>query len=535
MESKLLVLVFLFQWHLHMTKCGNGMEDQFQGLKQTSGEGSGKNILMFSDNLMSHIVPLLAVGEELVLRGHNVTLLTIVYPEQQIRYKEQVEKYGIKLWNVSSENKASMDSIIKNTSSMSFFSKMLTMLRDVGIAPSNITGKHLHKSLSAGDWDVVVGNHFMLPLMNCMQSAHNVPFVYVGTNLESSPGSYPPWPWPGLLSGAVSDNLLFADRFLGVFYSMAYNAVHRIMYTVILYSVSADYCPSVTLDHALVGAGTYFPSIIPSVLGFEYPRTISSMTDYVGALIPGSPAPLSKELGEWLGSKPDKSVVYISMGSMFDLNQENARAILEGVMKTNHSVLWSLRKSNQWVLQSLDVDSDRVLILDWAPQVSILASEAIHSAILHGGFNGLGEALSNGVPVIVLPLMLEQRYNAGRVHYNGLGIMLNPKTVSSSDVAESLRALDIGEYRSKVSHLQKAFRIAGGATRAADLVEFYEDVGYAHLVPAYAKYQWSWVQYYNADVYAVMMVVLVTVLMCVRACCKCTWRRCLNKSKPKKD
>ena len=533
MECKLLVFIILL-WYLHMAICENSIGEQLQGLKGDNG----KNILMFSDNLMSHIVPLLAVGEELVLRGHNVTLLAIVYPEQQARYKEQVEKYGIKLWNVSSENMPNMKSVTKKAIkdvSKNFISTMITLARDIGVATANITGKHLHKSLSAGDWDVVIGNIFMQPVMACMQSAHNVPFVYIGVNLQSSPGSYPPWPWPGLLFGAASDNLLFADRFLNIIYSQVeYSILNGGMFYLALNAIS-DYCPSVTLDHTLIAAGTYFPSIIPSVIGFEYPCTISSMTDYVGALIPGSPAPLSEELEEWLGSKPDKTVVYISMGSQFDLNEESGRAILEGVMKTNHSVLWSLRKSNQWVLQSLDVDSDRVLILDWAPQVSILASEAIHSAILHGGFNGLGEALSNGVPVIVLPLMLEQQYSAGRVHYNGLGIMLDPKTVSSSDVAESLRALDIGEYRSKVSHLQKAFRIAGGATRAADLVEFYEDVGYAHLVPAYAKYQWSWVQYYNADVYAVMMVILVTVLMCVRACCKCTWRRCLNKSKPKKD
>jgi len=30
-----------------------------------------------------------------------------------------------------------------------------------------------------------------------------------------------------------------------------------------------------------------------------------------------------------------------------------------------------------------------------------------------------------------------------------------------------------------------------GVVRAAVLVEFYEEVGYKHLIPAYAKYDWS--------------------------------------------
>ena len=78
--------------------------------------------------------------------------------------------------------------------------------------------------------------------------------------------------------------------------------------------------------------------------------------------------------------------------------------------------------------------------------------------------------------------------------------------------------------------------MAGGVERAADLVEFYEDVGYSHLVPAYAKYQWSVVQYYNADVYAFMVLVLVITVMCLKTCCKYVCKKCCSRvDKKKKD
>lgn len=198
-------------------------------------------------------------------------------------------------------------------------------------------------------------------------------------------------------------------------------------------------------------------------------------------------------------------------------------------------MLWSLRKSNQWILKDIELNPDRVLILEWTPQLSVLGSGVIHSAILHGGYNGLTEALCNGVPIIVCPQMLEQSYNAGRVHYNGFGIQLDAKDLSSSKISESLAALDTGEYRSKVSKIQKIFQMAGGTKRAADYVEFYEDVGYAHLVPAYAKYQWSWVQYYNTDVYAVVVAVLMLEFLCLRASCKCLFCRKHSRSKQKKS
>ena len=334
--------------------------------------------------------------------------------------------------------------------------------------------------------------------------------------------------------GAHSDDMKFIDRLLNT----PYNLANKVFVDLILSrSVNSltKYCPSVSLSQAFTDIGVRIPAIVPTAIGFEYPRTISPMIDYVGALIPTNAAPLSGELEEWLGGKPDRSVVYVSMGSMCDLDEEGGQAIIEGVMETNYSMLWSLRKSNQWILQGLQVDPDRVLISDWTPQFSVLGSKAVHSAILHGGFNGLHEALWNGVPIIVFPQMFEQIYNAGRIHFNELGIHLDTKTISSSIIAENLRALDTGEYRSKVDKIQKAFRIAGGVKRAADLVEFYEAVGYAHLVPAYAKYQWSWVQYYNADVYAVMLATLVVVLLCLRACCKCICKRCSNKNKQKED
>ena len=67
------------------------------------------------------------------------------------------------------------------------------------------------------------------------------------------------------------------------------------------------------------------------------------------------------------------------------------------------TLLWALRKNSQEVLEGLDVDPQRVYISDWTPQFSVLASTAIHSAVLHAGFNGLSEALWNGVPVIGFP------------------------------------------------------------------------------------------------------------------------------------
>ena len=367
-----------------------------------------------------------------------------------------------------------------------------------------------------------------------MNSLHKFPLLYVGT-FTMIVHLLPTWPWPNVMQGASSDNLSFKDRVLNVFQVLG---MKTLLYRVAYASLAElkEYCPSVTINEALSQIGVTTPYIVPNVIGFEYPRTITPLTEYTGPLIAQVVSdPLTDKLKQWLMDKPEQSVVYISMGSKLHLDEKGGQAFLEGVKNTNFSLLWSLRKTNQWILDGLDVDPDRVLISDWIPQFSVLGSEAIHSAILHGGINGLSEALFNGVPTVVVPQQSEQEFNAGRVHFNGLGIYLDHNTISSSRITESLKALDTGEYRSKVAKLQKVMRMAGGVERAADLVEFYADVGYAHLVPAYAKYQWSWVHYYNADVYALMVLILVIVTLFFKTCCKYICKNCCSHSKREKE
>ena len=74
---------------------------------------------------------------------------------------------------------------------------------------------------------------------------------------------------------------------------------------------------------------------------------------------------------------------------------------------------------------------------------------------------------------------------------------------------------------------------AGGVERAAELVEHYTTVGYEHLIPAYVKYKWGWVEYYNIDVKLIFSLVLLLWVWLVKKLL--TWLcRCGCESKGKK-
>jgi len=183
-----------------------------------------------------------------------------------------------------------------------------------------------------------------------------------------------------------------------------------------------------TLTCISTAPGVKIPQIVQTVIRFEFPRTITPLSEYVGPILSKSPVPLSEGLEIWLKDKPKESVIYISMGSVLTPSKETGLAIVNGINATKYSVIWSLM--NQDVLEGLKLDPQRFFISSWTPQLSILQHKAINMAIMHGGMNGINEALYNGVPVIALPFNGDQGVTSGILQHRGLGIKLDWQNVT---------------------------------------------------------------------------------------------------------
>lgn len=505
---------------------------------EKSREGVLLNVLLVVVPAAGHMAPSLALGEELVRRGHNVTFLTTTEHTSKRKTMEKVKVRGMMYMSAGESVVASQVVKMANTkthnkeqSSIFTLVKMLLSFMPQEVA---ILGKFLDQYLATNSVDIVVGEEFLEPLLQCIGTQRKVKTVILGTSFQFQPHSAPHWPWPGLTAGSVSDNLTFLQRLRVTLAGAAFQFFYKHILGRLVFNSIQPHCPSITLSQALASAGVYIPQLVPSVIGFEYPRTISPLTTYVGPVLTRNPDPIPADLQVWLDSKEERSVVYVSMGSHARLNKVKGEAILNGVLSTNYSLLWSLRESNREFLDRVEVDSERVRLLKWAPQLAVLGHRAVRVAIVHGGANGVHESLYNEVPLIVLPVNGDQMANAGRVHHQGLGIHL--QDVTESSIFEAIKQIDEGAYRKNVQRLKKSFIDGGGRERAAELIEFYADVGYGHLVPAYAKYNWSWVQYYNIDVYlTVTLVLLVVSYLTVKCCCCVCVLLCRRFSKAKSD
>ena len=538
MKTQVVILTFLYFVHGYQT---TGLEEEVVS-KSTVPEQNGDrqkpfNILMLSLPGAGHLMPLLALGEELVLRGHHVTLCTGQLSEtNEQKVVKMATKAGVAYLSNGRESGYWQQTVnYKAISGIKGIKMLSPLINEIGGMLSFWFEKLAKEPAEKENWDFILFDDILMPAAMCIHSQDKIPAVLVGTTSQMFVHLSPPWPWPHIKAGNTSDNLSFFHRLRSELTKLLAPLSMRFIFVGSQRSISNHYCPNATMTYLTTGPGIVVPYLVPTVIGFEYARMITPLSHYVGPLLTKRPDPLPNDLKQWLDNKQDMSVVYISMGSVLGISAGMGRAFVEGVNRTYHSAVFALSKTNSKVLEGLNVDTERMFVIEWAPQLSILQHKAISMAIVHGGFNGIHESLYNGVPLIVVPLFADQFGNAGRVVHQGLGLSLDASTITAEKITSSINEIDSGDYRRNVERLQKIFISAGGVEKAADLVEYYKDIGFDHLIPAYAKYEWSWVQYYNVDVYGLLAVILVIVIYCSLKCCQCVWRRACLKRKQKRD
>lgn len=151
-------------------------------------------------------------------------------------------------------------------------------------------------------------------------------------------------------------------------------------------------------------------TIGPTIPSFYLDNRVENDTDYGLNLFHLDPSMSLK----WLQNKPPRSVVYVSFGSMANLNNEQMEEIVWGLKNSNCYFIWVVRASEDAKLPAnlKEKISDKGIIVNWSPQLQILADESVGCFFSHCGWNSTIEALSLGVPMVVMPQWTDQTTNA---------------------------------------------------------------------------------------------------------------------------
>ncbi|PIN21917.1 UDP-glucuronosyl and UDP-glucosyl transferase [Handroanthus impetiginosus] len=137
------------------------------------------------------------------------------------------------------------------------------------------------------------------------------------------------------------------------------------------------------------------------------------------------------EIIKWLDKKPKNSTVFVSFGSEYFLKQEETQELAHGLELSNINFIWVVRfpkgekRTLEQVLPSgfLERVRDRGLVLEgWAPQAQILGHENIGGFVSHCGCSSMMESMKFGVPIIAMPMHLDQPLNARLLEEIGVGV-----------------------------------------------------------------------------------------------------------------
>ena len=142
--------------------------------------------------------------------------------------------------------------------------------------------------------------------------------------------------------------------------------------------------------------------------------------DLMGAMAHSHPALLN-----WMDSAAQRSVpvVYVTTGSLVKPNQWEVETIFAGLSSSSCQVIWSLTEDAQEFLPE-GYDKDRFWVESWLPQPAILAHKAIKLSISHCGWGGSVENIMAGVPIYAIPFFGDQPSNSKLLVDAGAALLL---------------------------------------------------------------------------------------------------------------
>lgn len=168
---------------------------------------------------------------------------------------------------------------------------------------------------------------------------------------------------------------------------------------------------------------------------------------------------------ERLGAKP---VVYVSFGSQISWQPELFRTIAEAAAPLGVTLVLSAGElAGTDFTRSLPGD---VVAVPYVPQRQLLARAA--AFVSHGGANSVMEAMTAGVPMLLLPVCNDQPIQAHFLTKSGAGLALEPRTLTVEACRAALRQLlEPGTpLRQKVDAIAASYRSRDGAKEAAERI-----------------------------------------------------------------
>ncbi|KAK5795534.1 7-deoxyloganetic acid glucosyl transferase-like [Gossypium arboreum] len=148
----------------------------------------------------------------------------------------------------------------------------------------------------------------------------------------------------------------------------------------------------------------------------------------------------------WLDKQPNRSVIYVSFGSITSTSREQLVELWYGLLNSKTKFLLVVRPNSvigkdgegeDVVVELMEKSKDQGYIVNWAPQEAVLNHPTVGGFFTHNGWNSTLESIVAGVPMICWPYFADQQVNS-RVVSEVWKIGLDMKDVCDKKIVEKM-------------------------------------------------------------------------------------------------
>lgn len=354
--------------------------------------------------------------------------------------------------------------------------------------------------LNHSDYDLVLADP-SVPCGELLAAKLKKPFVYSVRTLPAEmhfvmaqtpvPVSYVP-----MINTAYSDKMnLFQRTWNMLNYIVQYISVSLIM------SYQMDPIVHKYVDPAkgyldLVSESSMW--LIRTDFSFEYPRPMMPNMEFIGGFHCKEAKQIENSLVQkWVDDSKDGLIIF-SMGSMVsEMSEEKANLIAETFASLKPlRFLWRYQEKKR-----PSKLGDNTLIQDWIPQNDVIGHNHTKLFITHGGTNGLYEAIFHAVPMLGLPLLVDQYDNMLRITDRGAGKTLDITKLEHNIFKESIKEIiNNRSYKDAVANMSRLHRLKQNHPLDVAIynIEYVIETDGAHNLRA-QSHNLAWYQYFLLD------------------------------------
>ena len=494
-------------------------------------------------HINSHTLEIVAVGEEMVSRGHEVYMVTAEEEAGREQIKQQKKtsaivellykrKYVEDVSWPDIERKLMHIMVNGAMSDLGALRKLFSLISNLmhNECKSALENTELLNKLRSLIFDLAVVNRFAPTYCLFLLPHHlQIPYVSVGSLLETFLSASPTLPsfTPNLFM-ELTEEMNFRER----------------VYNFLFYTVTGilnNLEPSFLVDHELLhqyapDASSYKELMDHSQLFFvtrdhllEWPIPVFPNVIFLPPLNCKPAKPLPNELNE-IAAAAKNGIIIVSFGSFSSYQPpETANKMLAAFRQLKQTVIWRA---------TFDGDDEipaNVHVLSWLPQNDLLGHENTVLFITHSGNNGQYEAVYHGVPMIAFALQPEQYHNAHRIFAHGFGLPLNITEFTAEQLLNAIRdVINNKTYSDNVKKTSAILRDNPMTPRqtVAYWIEHVIKFGSDHL-RSHAQ-NLAWYEYFMVDVLlflSILLIVLMSIMNLVLKYCLIWTRRLIFRNK----